>query len=99
MKASLPPIRTLTSPGGCRCYFSGKEASALGAIAADTRTTATPLTKPSQPPRLVTLLSSEGLWEEKSGDFSGSGLEIGWETQGDHWNLKPSLGSLKSRLA
>jgi len=52
--------------------------SSRGGGAADTRATAPPLTKPSQPPRLVAVRSRGGLWEEKSGSFWGSGLDIGW---------------------
>jgi hypothetical protein len=36
--------------------------------------------------------------EEKNGEILYIGLDIGWETYGDHWKLKPSLSSLQSRL-
>jgi len=45
--------------------------SSRGAAAADTRATAPPLTKPSQPTRLVAVRSRGGLWEEKSGKSFG----------------------------
>ena len=47
--------------------------SSLGAAAADTRATATPLTKPSQPARLVALLSR---WQ--SAGKKKLGNPLGW---------------------
>ena len=47
------------------------------AAAGPTRATGTPLT---QPTGLAALRSPGGLWAKKSGDFPGSGLDVGWET-------------------
>ena len=52
--------------------------------ATETTATAAPLTQPSQLTGLIALRTEGVLWEEKSGDFSESGLEVGWETEGDH---------------
>ena len=58
--------------------------SARGGGADDTRAKAAPLTKPSQPTRLVAVRSRGGSLGEKSGSFWGSGLEVGWETPWQH---------------
>jgi hypothetical protein len=48
------------APAGCHCCFSGKGASALGAVAAGTTATAAPLICPTTPSRLVALRSCGG---------------------------------------
>jgi hypothetical protein len=71
----IPPINPHLIPAGCRCCFFGKVASALGAVAADTRATAAPLTKPSQLPALVAL-HSPGVSRNKNREII---LRVAWQ--------------------
>ena len=83
----------------CRCCCVRKVVSSNCVAAAETTATAAPLIYPTDPGKVVALRSWGSALGEKSGDFPGSGLEVGWETQGNHSKIKPSLCSLKSGLA
>jgi hypothetical protein len=52
--------------------------SSRGGVAADTTATSAPLTKPSQPTRLVALRSPGGSLGGKIAQIGCSGLDIGW---------------------
>ena len=68
--------------------------SSRGGGAADTRATAPPLTKPSQPTRLVAVRSRGGLWEKNLGVFGAVAWGLAGSTTGSTPISSPACGRL-----